>query len=95
MGRKRRYSEEFMEQAVTLALKGERALTEIAESLGISVWTLRDWRKKHLERQSLDKRRRGKETRDEELERLRKENADLKMDNAILKKYAAMMSKDQ
>ena len=39
--------------------------------------------------------RRGKLSADEQLKLLRRENAELKMDNEILKKFAAILSKEK
>ena len=68
--------------------------SSIAEGLGISYWTLRQWRKEYIKnhRDQPEPRRRG--TDGEEIKRLKEEIANLKMDNAILKKYAAMLSRD-
>ncbi len=92
--KKPKYSVEFQEQAVRKTLTGDESIREIAEGLGISYWTLRQWRKEYIKNQKdqPEPRRRGNDA--EEIKRLKEEIANLKMDNAILKKYAAMLSRD-
>ncbi len=95
--KKKRYPREFREEAVKAVVEGERTLKEVSASLGISYWTLREWKKEYMDREA--KEEKGKEKRsklsvEEELEQLRKENAELKMDNTILKKFAAMLSRE-
>ena len=92
--KKPKYSVEFQEQAVRKTLTGDESIREIAEGLGISYWTLRQWRKEYIKnhRDQPEPRRRGTDA--EEIKRLKEEIANLKMDNAILKKYAAMLSRD-
>lgn len=93
--KKNKYPPEFREEAVKAALSGERSLKDVAKSLGVSYWTLRDWKKEYLANQDgLENRKPGKLSAEAELELLRKENAELRMDNAILKKFAAMLSRD-
>ena len=92
--KKPKYSVEFQEQAVRKTLTGDESIREIAEGLGISYWTLRQWRKEYIKKQKNqpEPRRRGNDA--EEIKRLKEEIANLKLDNAILKKYAAMLSRD-
>ena len=92
---KRKYSEEFKEQAIQMALESGKTVQEVADSLGVGVWTLRQWKKDYLRDNRETLRKKGKLTAEEELKILRKENADLRMDNSILKKFAAILSKDQ
>ena len=91
--RKRQYTAEFRAEAVKAAMSEDRTIKEVAQSLGISYWTLREWKKEYLESQG-EKRPREKMSSDEEVRVLRKQNAELQMDNAILKKYAAMLSRE-
>ncbi len=91
--RKRQYNEEFREEAVKAAMSEDRTIKEVAQSLGISYWTLREWKKEYLESQG-ERTPREKLSPEEENKMLRKQNTDLQMDNAILKKYAAMLSRE-
>lgn len=94
MGKQQKYSAEFKEQAISLIQKGDRTLKEISKTLGINYWTLREWKKEQLNPPS-DEGTRMKSSEKEELRRLRSEIQDLRMENAILKKFAAILSKDQ
>ncbi|EMS82357.1 transposase, partial [Leptospira noguchii] len=92
MNKKGKYSPEFKEQAVKRTLSGSFTIKEVAESLGISYFVLRQWRTENLkksEQQSPPTDKQLKES--EELKKLRKENLKLKEENAILKKFGAML----
>jgi transposase len=101
----RRYTEEFRADAVRQIQRGNRTIREVAEDLGISHWTLRDWyRMVDVSKRSRTKSERvtiAGETTAEKLARLeaenralRKEVESLKMDRAILKKAAAFFAKE-
>lgn len=92
--RKRKHSPEFRERAVKQTLTGDKSIKDIAAGLGISYWTLQDWRREYLESQKNEPETRKKSSAEEELKCLRAEVASLRMDNTILKKYAAMLSRD-
>jgi transposase len=90
----KQYSKEFRAEAVRLALESEEGRSKVARDLGVSVWTLREWIRKHEEKFG----RRGPEkaeTLEEENKRLRRENERLKMERDILKKAAAYFAKEQ
>ena len=84
MSRPRKYSDELRERAVRLALESDRPLTHVAQDLGIHKESLRKWVR---QAEADSGRRRDLLTSEErdELKRLRKENAELKRANAILK----------
>ena len=86
--RRKSYTSEFKESAVEFCLSGERTIKSIAEELGIGRSLLGQWvRASEDEKASGLKAFPGKgKTRDEELARLKKENADLRESNEILKK---------
>ena len=92
---KKRYSEEFKEQAVLMLINGSKDLEDVSKSLGVSSWSLRQWKKEYLRINNEDLKRKGKITSDEQLRLLKKENADLKVENEILKKFAAILSKEK
>jgi transposase len=84
MAAPRKYSDELRERAVRLVFESGRPIAHVARDLGIHKEALRHW----VRRAEADSgRRRDLLTRDEreELKRLRKENAELKRANAILK----------
>jgi transposase len=90
----KRYSKEFREEAVRLALESDDCRAKVARDLGVSVWTLREWVRRH-EMEFGDSRPRKTETLEEENRRLRRENERLKMERDILKKAAAYFAKEQ
>lgn len=91
MGRPNRYPDEFRREAVELFRSSDRSRAEVAKSLGISDGSLATW-VKQAERDELP----GALDPDEraELERLRKENRELKMDREILRKAAAYFARE-
>ena len=95
MGRPSKYPDEFRHEAVELVRSSGRSRADVARSLGISDNTLANWvnadreaRARAADPRSLD------ESEREELKRLRKENADLKMDREILGKAAAYFARE-
>ena len=91
MGRPSKYPEEFGREAVALFRSSDRPRVEVARSLGISDGTLAAWVKSAEEAElpgALDPHERA------ELARLRKENAELKMDREILRKAAAYFARE-
>jgi transposase len=80
-----RYTREFKLEAVRLAAIGERPKAQIARELGIRVNQLRKWR---LEFEQEERTGAPKQTLgvDDDLLRLRRENAKLREENEILKK---------
>ena len=91
MGRPSKYPEEFRREAVELYRSSDRPRCQIAESRGISDGALAAWVKQADaadEPGALDGDERA------ELARLRKENADLRMDREILRKAAAYFAKE-
>src|SRR5712691_10912711 len=84
MARPRKYPDELRERAVRLVFESKRPIAHVAQDLGVHKGALRLW----VRQAEADSRRRRdlltSEER-EELRRLRKENAELKRTNAILK----------
>jgi len=94
MGKRKKYTEEFKREAVRLVeSRGERTIGDVAESLGVAENLLHNWRRKYSETAAEVRQQRG-ETPEEELKRLRRENAQLKRDKEILKKAAAFFAKE-
>ena len=86
------YPEQFRREAIEL-LRAGRTPRELAESLGVSQQTLRNWRRQdqldHHERDdglTTDER--------EELRRLRRENTRLAQERDLLKRAAAFFAKE-
>ena len=86
------YPDEFRREAVQM-LRAGRSPRELAESLGVSQQTLRNWRRQA----QVDGRERDDGlTTDErdELRRLRRENARLKQERDLLKRAAAFFARE-
>ncbi|MFF2806595.1 IS3 family transposase [Streptomyces sp. NPDC058000] len=86
-----KYTPEFREEAVQIALRSSKTITEVGRELGINPETLRGWVKKHEKRNeppadaglSLNERARLKE--------LERRNRELEMENSFLKKCAGVL----
>ena len=91
MKQRKTYTKEFKESAIELCLNSDRTARNIAEELGVHPTSLRQWlRQSEKEKSSGLKAFPGQgNPRDEEVSRLRKENADLRETNEILKKAMA------
>ena len=91
-----KYSQELKLDALNLLQEG-KSVSDISKGLGISVNTLCTWRRRY--QLHGDKAFQGpgirlpKNEQQEELRRLKKENADLKMERDILKKALSIFSK--
>lgn len=91
-----KYSKEFKLDALNLLQEG-KSISDISKSLGIPINTLCTWRRRY--QLHGDKAFQGpgirlpKDDRQEELRRLKKENAELKMERDILKKALSIFSK--
>jgi transposase len=87
----KQYTKEFKEEAVALVVEQGYSVPEAAKSLGINQNLLYRWKDKAEEKQagttlSEDER--------SELQRLRKENKELRMEKEILKKASAFFAKE-
>jgi transposase len=89
MGRPSKYQPEFRDAAVEMVRTGNKPIAVVARDLGINEGTLGNW-------VAADRRVRGEqpadklnETERQELLRLRRDNAQLRMEKEILKKAAA------
>jgi transposase len=100
MNKRRRYSEEFKEDAVRKALKAEEPMKVIAVQLGVSDWTLRRWVKERgivkdasgISSQG-SSRTSVTQAEWEEIKRLRKEVRQLRLEREILEKATAFFAK--
>jgi len=94
MGRLRReFAPEFKDEAVKLVINTGRPVAVVARELGIKEQTLGRWVNLFKDRQDTGS---GvlSETERAELVRLRKENSDLKMDRAFLKKASLFFAQE-
>ena len=100
------YTQDFRDSAVQLALNGEKTVLQISEDLGVNSKTLYNWIRIYKQKNNIPIAPRGyatsiskkqnlaKETIEDELNMLRKENRILKQEREILKKAAAYFAKE-
>jgi transposase len=91
---RRRFTQEYQDQAVNLVLHSGRTIREVAKSIGVHEITLGKWVGKAKEGETGPDKELS-ETERAELERLRKENATLRMERDFAKKVAAWFAKQQ
>ncbi len=91
-----KYDKSFKEEAFRLALTSTQSISQTARDLGIKENTLYNWISvtKNKASESTDENG-SKVNLVEELNRLRKENARLKEEREILKKFATFIAKEQ
>lgn len=93
MGKRRRFSQEFKFEAVSMVVDQGRDLYEVADELGIRSDMLRKWKRKFEEDGSDAFPGSGRlKPEDEELRRLRREVKRLRIERDILKKAVAICS---
>ena len=94
MATRRHSTQEYKDQAVSLVLDSGRTIAEVAKSIGVHEMTLGKWVKKakdngRVAQSDLNESERA------ELERLRSEVAQVKMERDFAKKVATWFAKDQ
>lgn len=95
MGRPAKYPVEFRREAVELVRRSDRSLIVVARDLGVSDSTLSNWVRADRDARARAEDPEGlSESEREELKRLRKENADLRLDREILRKAAAYFARE-
>ncbi len=94
MGSTRRYfTDEYKAAAVALVLEDRKSIAETARNIGVHEMTLGKWVKKARDNDGETDKPLDRSER-EELERLRKENARLRMEAEFAKKVATWFAKD-
>jgi transposase len=88
-----RYSREFKLEAVRLAETGDRPKAQIARELGIRVNQFRKW-KLEFEQEERTGAPKQQLVADNDLDRLRRDNARLKEENELLKKAAIYFARE-
>jgi len=88
---RRKYNKQFKIDAVELFRTAGKSATEIANDLGIRPDLISRWNREFSEKDKSAFTGQGN-PRDEELARLKREVADLKMEREILKKALAIFS---
>lgn len=97
-GKRKRHNrtDAFKREAVRLLEnRGERTVADVAASLGVAENLLHAWKRKLGSAAEQVRRERGGETAEEELKRLRRENAQLKQERDVLKKSVAVFARDR
>jgi len=93
-----KYTKEFKDSTVQLALNSDEAVSKIAADLDIHVKTLYNWISSYKKEHKIPMRgmsaSSSTETVDEENKRLKKENKLLKQERDILKKATAYFAKE-
>ena len=96
MEKRRKFDKSFKQEAAQLALRRDRPLREVAQGLGIAESVLGRWVREYQKDVGHAFPGHGRlKPEDEEMRRLRRENVDLRTENAILKKVAAIFSREQ
>jgi transposase len=89
-----KYSPEFREEAVQIALRSSKTVTEVARELDVNSETLRGWVKKHQVQQEPPAEAELTVNERARLKELERRNRELEMENSFLKKAAAYFAKD-
>ena len=92
-GRPSVYSQEFRRDAIELVRSSGRPIAQIADELGVNRETLRGWVRYAEKREVLAEVGVG-QTELDELARLRKENAELRIEREILRKAAQYFAQE-
>jgi transposase len=88
------YTREFRVEAVRLTTEGGVSVAQAARDLGINESTLHLWRRQFREWGAGPKAGREALTQAEEIQRLRRENAQLREERDFLKKAAVWLAKE-
>jgi transposase-like protein len=91
-----KYTPEFRQEAVQLVIREKISISEAARRLKLPVNTLDKWVKKYNDGKlgEIGKNYRPLTETEMEIARLKKENAELRMERDILKKAAAYFAKE-
>jgi transposase len=92
-GRPSVYSQEFRRDAIELVRSSGRPIAQIADELGVNRETLRGW-VRYAEKWDVLAEVGVGQTELDELARLRKENAELKIEREILRKAAQYFARE-
>ena len=91
---RRRFDREFKHEAVKLATRGDKTMTQVALDLGISTNVLSRWKRQLTDDYAFAFPGKGHlKPADEELRRLKKELRDVTEERDILKKALAIFSR--
>jgi transposase len=92
---RRAFNEDFKKEAVTVYTAGERSVAQVAKELGLPPTSLRNWVREAKTKAPAPTAKEALSTAErDELVRLRKENKQLEMERAILKKATAFFARE-
>ena len=91
---RRQYTEEFKTEAVRLVRDSARPVAQVARDLGIADHLLYRWRAEQKQAENQSHTRQSLRAEQDELARLRRENAILKQERDFLKRAAAFFAKE-
>ena len=91
---RRQYTDEFKTEAVRLVRDSARPVAHVARDLGIADHLLYRWRAEQQQAEHQGHTRQSMRAEQEELARLRRENATLKQERDFLKRAAAFFAKE-
>jgi transposase len=95
-GKRKKYTPEFREQAARLVIETGRPVAHVAAEIGVGEQLLGRWVRLAREAAGADDNGAVLDADERaELERLRKENAELRLDRQFLKKAAAFFASEQ
>jgi transposase len=89
-----KYSSQFKQDAVKLAVESDQSVAQTARDLGVNANSLYTWITKYHQPESPTSKGSGEKHPYDELKRLRREIAQLKEERDILKKAAAYFAKN-
>ena len=89
---RRKFDQEFKEGAVRIVRETGRPIAQVARELGLNEGTLGNW--VNRDRRAREGDGALSESERDELNRLRKENAELAMERDVLKRSAALWVKE-
>ena len=98
--RNSKYTKEFKDSTVQLAMNSDESMIKISEDLGVHIKTLYAWIRAYKNEHNIQighsrvSKDKSKESLNEENTRLRKENKLLKQERDILKKATAYFAKE-
>lgn len=93
MGKYRKFTPEYRDEAVRFVIEGERPIADVARQLGINEGTLGNWVNRYRQDHPVDETLNISERA--RLRELERENRELRMEKEFLKKAAAFFAREQ